>query len=151
MYNKIPLTSQNVLSSDRIILQTLPILRLRLRSKGLSYFGAIVTILLCGIGYYLGSQLLSIFYSYFELRGLMEAQAAKATVLRDDQIRRNIFKEIQRLEIPIQNAEDIGITRLDGKIIIELDYSEVLYVDFGETIDYNLYEFKFNPVVEHLL
>ena len=95
--------------------------------------------------------MLSIYYSYFELRGLMEAQAAKATVLRDDQIRRNIFKEIQRLEIPIQNAEDIGITRLEGKIIIELDYSEVLYVDFGETIDYNLYEFNFHPVVEHFL
>lgn len=151
MYNKTHITSLHMAVSDRDLPQSSPIFKLRLGSKGLSYFGAIVTILLCGIGYYLGSQLLSIYYSYFELRGLMEAQAAKATVLRDDQIRRNIFKEIQRLEIPIQNAEEIGITRVEGKIIIEVNYSEIVFVDFGETINYDLYEFKFNPVVEHFL
>ena len=80
---------------------------------------------------------------------MMEAQAKKAGVFKDQAIRRNLVKRVKALELPVENPESsIKIERFHGKILISLEYEEVLFVDFGEDRVYDLWVFKFKPTVE---
>jgi hypothetical protein len=96
---------------------------------------------------YFGYQILPIFYNNAELSGQMQAQADLATVLSDEQIRGNLLAKIRRLEIPIDNDDDLKINRLNDKIVIELSYEETVYIEVGDW-SRDLYTFQFNPVVE---
>lgn len=95
---------------------------------------------------YFGSQVINFYYCFYEIEGLMEFQAKKGEVLNDSEIRENILEQITKLEIPIEDPEDIKINRVDRNLIISLKYKEVLSLDFrGKS--YDLHVFPFNPHV----
>jgi hypothetical protein len=119
----------------------------RSHCSGMSRLGVLLVILFLAAGVFVGYQVFPFFYYYYELEGLMEAQADKATVFSDAEIRQNLMEKIKKLEIPIDDPEDLLINRFDGKITIDLQYEEVLFADFGEKT-YDLYVFKFHPHVE---
>lgn len=116
-------------------------------NKGASNLGILLFILFVLAGVYVCSQVFPFYYSYYELKGLMESQAEKGGELKDGDIKRVITRAIKKLEIPA-DPEELKINRFSGKIIIELKYSEMLYVDFGEGYDYDLWEFHFEPRAE---
>lgn len=118
-----------------------------LDERGGSRLGWLLTILIFLCGFYACWQIFPFYYYYYELVGLMEEQANKAQVFTDDEIRRNIEKKIKELDIPVDDMDDLKINRFNGKIVIDLQYSEVLYVDLGDKT-YDLYTFQFNPHVE---
>lgn len=110
--------------------------------------GALILVLIISAGVFVGSQVFPFYYYYFEIQGLMEAQATKAQVFTDEQIRRELMQKIKKLDIPLEDESDLKINRAGGQIIIDLRYTEVLYVDFGGDRTYDLWEFDFNPHVE---
>jgi hypothetical protein len=117
--------------------------------RGVTRTGVLITILLVLVGWLLGTQIATFYYSYYDILGLMEAQAKKASVFNDAQIRRTLVKRIKKLELPVENPESaVKIERFHGKIILELKYEELLFVDFGEDRVYDLWVFKFHPRVE---
>lgn len=120
-------------------------------TRGASRLGILLLILLVVSGVFVGSQVFPFYYYYWEIKGLMEAQAAKASVFSDQEIRQTLMERIRKLELPIDNEDDLKVNRVSGKIIIELEYEEILFLDLGEDRVYDLYTFKFNPVVEQKL
>lgn len=116
--------------------------------RGMSRLGVLLFILLLVAGVFVGFQVLPFYYGYYEIEGLMQEQAKKASVFTDDEIRRNLLERIDKLELPIDSPEDLKINRFNDKITIDLEYQEVLYVDFGEDWDYDLWVFDFNPRAE---
>lgn len=119
-----------------------------LGSAGITKTGAVFTVAIFGLLVFAGSQILPFYYNYLELEGLMEAQARKASVFTDAQIHREIWHRIKELEIPVDDPDELQINRADGKIIIDLKYEEVFYIDLGSKFSYDIYVFKFNPHVE---
>jgi hypothetical protein len=117
------------------------------KERGASTIGLLLKIAGLGVLVYLGSQVITFYYSFYEIEGLMEFQAKKGQVIADAVMRRNIWDRIQQLQIPIDDPEQIRINRVEGKCIIDMSYSEVLYIDLGGKT-YDLYVFKFNPHVE---
>ena len=118
--------------------------------KGGGRLGTLITILVLAAGVWASFQVMPFWLNYSELKNLMEAQAAKASVFSDHQIRKNILGKIKELELPIDDPDDVKINRFDGRIVIETEYEEVLFLDLGEKT-YDIYVFKFHPVVEHRL
>ena len=130
--------------------------RFRLRdlytsSRGMGMLGYLLLILLVVAAVFVGMQVIPFYYSYFEVRGLMEAQAAKAVDFSDDQIRGELLRMIKKQGIPIDKDEDLKINRFNGRIAIDLEYSELLYVTLPNGDAYDLWEFKFHPHAEHYL
>lgn len=123
-------------------------LRGHIRERGQTKLGMLTFALFIGILVFTGSQIIPFFYSYYELEGLFQGQAKQALHLTDDKIRKNIFKKIKDLGIPDIKDDDLRINRYDGKIVIELKYSEVFYIDLGEDRVYDIYKFDFNPRAE---
>lgn len=115
--------------------------------KGASRLGYLILILIVVSAVFAGNQIFPFYYYYYELLGFMEAQADKATVFTDAEIRTTLSKKIKELEIPIDDPEELKINRFNGKIVIDLKYEEVFYLEFGDKV-YDLYVFKFNPHVE---
>lgn len=118
--------------------------------RGASNLGILITILFLLAIIFVGFQCAPFYYSFYELKGLMQAQADKADEFTDGQILENITRAIKKLQIPV-NPEELKINRYAGKIVIEINYSEMLYVDFGGGYDYDLWEFNFNPRAESAL
>lgn len=117
--------------------------------RGGSRLGLLLFLLVLTAGVWAGSKVIPFYYYYNEVLGLMDAQASKASVFTDVKIRKELEKKIRKLEIPVDDlSEDLKINRVDGKIIIDLKYEEVLYLDLGEDRVYDIYVFKFNPHVE---
>ncbi len=99
-----------------------------------------------GSAIYFGSQVINFYYCFYEIEGLMEFQAKKGEVFKDSEIRETLFERVKKLEIPVDDPEEIKINRVDGDLIISLKYVEVLSLDFrGKT--YDLHVFPFNPHV----
>lgn len=117
-------------------------------APGQSKLGVLLFILLVVCGAFVGEQVIPFYYYYHELLGLMENQAAKASVFRDTDIRKVLMKKIKQLEIPIDEADDLKINRFNDKIVIDLEYEEILYIDLGDERVYDLHVFRFNPHVE---
>lgn len=115
--------------------------------SGLSRLGILILLLLVGAVVYAGSQVFPYFYNFYELQGLMEAQADKASEFSDDEIRKTILNKIKKLDLP-NEPELLKINRFDGKIVIEYEYSEMLYFDLDEDHQYDLHRFDFHPRAE---
>lgn len=118
---------------------------------GLNRLGVLVFVLLIASCVFVGSQVFPFYYYASEIEGMMDAQARKASIFTDAEIREFLLKEIRKLEIPIDKDSDLKINRTNASIIIELEYEEVLYIDVDEEHSYDLHVFKFNPRVEHPL
>lgn len=114
-------------------------------NQGFLSIGALLFILFVSAAVFLGSQIIPFYYSYFEIQGLMQAQADKASEFTDKEIYQTIRAEMKKLNIPADPEEDLKINRFNNKVVIELSYQEVLYVDFGNGHDYDLWTFDFNP------
>jgi len=123
---------------------------LRRSEDGISRLGVLIFVLIIVAGLFVSYQVFPFYYYYWELEGLMQAQADKASVFSDEEIRRNILEKIKKLEIPIDDPEDLKINRFDGLISIDVAYDEVLFLDWGEKT-YDLHVFHFNPHVEQPL
>ncbi len=115
--------------------------------RGMDRLGVLVISFLVLATAFIGYQVFPFFYYYYEIQGLMEAQAAKASVFSDQEIRKNLMDRIKKLEIPIDDPEKLRINRFNGLISIDMEYEEVLFLDFGEKT-YDLYVFHFHPKVD---
>ena len=120
-------------------------------NRGWGNLGFLLFILLLVVILYFGFRIAPFYYNFYEIQGTMAAQAAKASEFTDDEIRREIMQRIKKLEIPIEEPEDLKINRYNGKIIIDLHYTELLDLDLGESYQYDLWEFEFTPHAEHKL
>ncbi len=116
--------------------------------KGMSRLGLLIFILIMMAGIYSGFQIVPFYVDYWELQGLIAAQANKASEFSDDEIRRNLVEKIQKLEIPFDSPDEIKINRFNGKISINFEYDEVFYIDLGEDRTYDIYVFHFDPSIE---
>lgn len=125
--------------------------------KGISRLGALVFILCLLFGWLLGRQVVLFYHDYYDLVGMMEAQARKASVFTDAAIARTLVRRINDLEIPVDDPEKaLKIERLADKIVISMSYEEVLYLDLsylglGDDMQFDLWVFKFNPRAEQKL
>lgn len=120
-------------------------------SRGITRLGILVLALLILIGTFLGSQIFPFYYYFYDIQGQMEAQAAKATVNSDKQIRQYLLKKIKQYEIPIPSEDHLKINRLNNKIVISMSYTEILYLDLSdidEEWNWDLWEFRFEPHAE---
>jgi hypothetical protein len=113
--------------------------------KGFGSLGVLLSVLFVVIAVFLGSQIIPFYYSFYEIQGLLQAQAEKSSELSDREILQTATQAIKRLNIPADPEEDLSIKRYNGKVVINLSYQEVLYVDFGNGYDYDLWTFNFNP------
>ncbi|MCC6933762.1 MAG: hypothetical protein IT292_11025 [Deltaproteobacteria bacterium] len=117
--------------------------------KGIGSFAILLTLLIGGAAYIAGRQIFPFYYYYYEFLGQMEARARKASDETDEQIKTFLIQRAREMELPLANPEsDISIYRQDNKIIIEAQYEEVFYVDFGKGYSWDLWYFKFHPRVE---
>jgi len=114
--------------------------------RGASKIGLLITVAIVGAIVYFATQVLTFYYSFYELEGLMEFQAKKGQIFKDQEMRRSIFERVKQLNIPIDDPEEIQINRVDGRVVIDARYAEVLYIEFGGKT-YDLYVFRFNPHV----
>ena len=117
------------------------------RENGFVSLGTLIGLLLFGGAIWVLFKVLPFFYYAEELRGFMEAQAEKNQVLTDEEMRRTLLRKIRELQIPIDDPEDLKVNRFNGNIVIEVKYSEVLFIDIGDKT-YDLYVFNFHPRVE---
>lgn len=118
--------------------------------SGLGRIGLLLVLLVLGAVVFVSAQVFPFYYNYYEIQGLMEAQVAKASEFSDEEIRRNLWERVQKLDIPLGEADEIKISRFNGKINIEFDYQEVLTFEWGEKV-YELYIFDFSPQAEKAL
>jgi hypothetical protein len=118
-----------------------------MNQRGVTNIGYLLTILLILASIFAISQIGPFYYSYYELRGEMDAKAVMGKDLSDARITEGINQVVKKNNIPA-NIEDLKINRFEDKIIISLEYEEVFYVDFGSGYDFDLWVFKFNPKVE---
>lgn len=120
--------------------------------SGINRLGVLVLTLLVAAAVFVGYQVFPFFYYFFEIQGLMQAQADKASIFTDVEIRKNIMERVKKLEIPFDNPDDLKINRFNGKIVIEFDYDEVLYIDLRELTKSDtvkdLHVFHFHPHAE---
>lgn len=121
---------------------------------GINRLGVLVFGLVIASAVFVGYHVFPFYYDYWEIQGLMQAQADKASIFQDAEIRKNILERIKKLEIPVEDPEKLKINRYDGKILIEMDYDEVLFIDLGmftksgeENIK-DLHVFHFHPYAE---
>ena len=117
------------------------------REGGFTNLGYLVTILVIVASVFAISQIGPFYYSYYELRGEMDAKAVNADQLKDSQIIEGINSVLKKNNIPA-DIENLKINRLTDKIVISLEYQEVFYIDFGGGYDYDLWVFNFKPTVE---
>lgn len=118
---------------------------------GLSRLGVLIVILVLATSVFVGYQVFPFYYYYYEIQGLLEAQAKKASVFSDGEIRKNILERVKKLEIPLEDPDSLKINRFDGKIVIEFEYDEVLFLDLSTPDQdrvYDLYTFHFVPRAE---
>jgi cell division protein FtsL len=122
-----------------------PFMLYRKSEMGFGSLGSLFFVFIILLVVFVASQVIPFYYSYYEINGLMQAQANISSELSDRDIRRNITQEIKKLNLPVNPEEDLKINRTNGGIVIDLYYQEVLYVDFGNGYDYDLWTFTFNP------
>ena len=109
--------------------------------QGASKLTVLVFTLIIGGIVWAGFQVLPFFYYYYELENQMDALARVADEYTDLEIRKKLMATIKELELPVE-PEDLKISRYDGKIFINLAYTEVFYVKLGDR-EFTIREFPF--------
>ena len=91
---------------------------------------------------YLVWAIVPYYYYHFELSNQAKVQATKTNKFTNEQIRANIWKKVQELDIPLESAEDIQIYRQGNQINIDMEYYEVFYIGaYG--YEYDVYSIPF--------
>jgi hypothetical protein len=108
------------------------------RLKTVLFIGVVVVLI------YLGVKLVPPFVSEYQLQDKMQEQARFGIVNRytDEQLRENVFKVIQDLDIPAKR-EDIKVTITPSAVKITLDYTVPVDLLFYST------ELHFSPSSEN--
>lgn len=117
----------------------------------MSRLGVLIVVLVIATSVFVGYQVFPFYYYFYEVQGLLEAQAQKASVFSDGEIRKTILEKVRKLEIPLEDPDSLKINRFDGKIVIEFEYDEVLFIDLSTPDQdrvYDLYTFHFVPRAE---
>ena len=101
----------------------------RSRERGEGRLKALIYTAILVIGVFVAFKVVPLYVAQYELKDKMEEQARFAVVNRysDDQVRDNIFRVIQDLDIPAKR-EDIKVGPTNHGISISVDYS--VPVDF---------------------
>jgi hypothetical protein len=94
------------------------------RQRGEGRLKAVIFTAVVVIGIYAAFKIVPAYVSEYELADKMQEQARFAVVNRytDDQIRDNIYKVVQDLDIPAKR-EDIKVTATQAVVKISLDYT----------------------------
>lgn len=116
--------------------------RKSMNERGTSRAGMLFVVLICAGLTYAGMQVLPFYYYYYELQGLMEAQVRVASDKTEEEIRTNLMRRIEELEIPVRDESSILILKNGKEIYLELDYTEILWFSLGDK-DYTIHEFEF--------
>jgi len=92
--------------------------------RGEGRLKAIIYTAILIIGVFVAIKLVPLYVTQYQLKDKMEEQARFAVVNRytDDQIRDNIFRVIQDLDIPARR-EDIKVANTNHGIAISVDYT----------------------------
>ena len=115
--------------------------------SGISRPGLLFILAIIGGAVYVGSKVFPFYYNYYELVGLMDAQARVASENSDVKIREVLMIKIKELNIPINADYDLQINRSGNVMSIYLAYTEELWVPLGKK-DYKLWEFPFVAQIE---
>ncbi|HEX8798296.1 MAG TPA: hypothetical protein VF772_06775 [Terriglobales bacterium] len=101
----------------------------RSRERGEGRLKALIYTAILVIGVFVAFKVVPLYVAQYELKDKMEEQARFAVVNRysDDQVRDNIFRVIQDLDIPAKR-EDIKVGPTNHGIAISVDYA--VPVDF---------------------
>ena len=101
----------------------------RSRERGEGRLKALIYTAILAIGVFVAFKVVPLYVAQYELKDKMEEQARFAVVNRysDDQVRDNIFRVIQDLDIPAKR-EDIKVGPTNHGIAISVDYT--VPVDF---------------------
>ncbi|MDP9338001.1 MAG: hypothetical protein M3P45_03935 [Acidobacteriota bacterium] len=95
----------------------------RKRERGAGRFKAILTLVILVLGIYVAIKLVPPYVAEYQLSDKIQEQARFAIVNRytEEQIRENVYKVIQDLEIPAKK-QDIKIVANERFVQISLDY-----------------------------
>ena len=118
---------------------------------GISRLGVLIFVLIIAAAVFVGYQVFPFYYYFYEIQGLLEAQAKKASVFTDAEMKQTILEKVKKLQIPLEDPDSLKINRFDNKIVIEFEYDEVLYIDLSTEDQervYDLYTFHFVPRAE---
>lgn len=95
---------------------------------------------------FLAYKTMPLYYANFDLKGQMQAQINKANIFSDQEMRNNIFEKINKLDIPIEKAEQINIERSADGVVMNCNYQESIDLEIaGES--YHLFTLEFSPEV----
>lgn len=119
----------------------------RRSERGLSQLGMLLTVLIIVCVGYVGVQVVPFYIYFFEIEGHFDAQAEKAIMKTDEEMREFLSQQIRRMNLPV-DPSDLIIRRRGSTIIIELEYYETLVLDLGEDYYWELWTFEFHPRVE---
>ena len=103
---------------------TRPLKTFRRDERGEGRLKAIIYTAILIIGVFVAIKLVPLYVTQYQLKDKMEEQARFAIVNRysEDQIRDNIFRVIQDLDIPAKR-EDIKVANTNHGIAISVDYT----------------------------
>lgn len=119
-------------------------LKRRRAERGAGRLKAILFTVIFLLALYAAFRILPPYVSDYQLQDKMQEQARFAVVNRytDEQIRDNVFKMVQELEIPAKR-EDIKVTATAAAVKISLDYTVPVNLGFYST------ELHFTPSSEN--
>ena len=114
---------------------------------GIGVVSTFFTLSFLGIIFYFAQQVFTFYYGYYDMQAVLESQARKASELKDDEIRKTIYRRASSLNIPFSKDDEIRIHRVGEGITISIQYYEYLVFDLFPENEYVLHEFLFTPEI----
>ncbi len=115
--------------------------------RGVGRLTLIIFTALVGSILYLIYNIGPFFYYYYELLNQFQAHIRVASTYTDQEIRDKLLYHIKKLAIPIDEPDDLEISRSGQMMTIRLKYQEVFYITWQDR-DYDIYTFDFDAKVE---
>jgi hypothetical protein len=105
-------------------------LKVQVRQRGGAKIKALIYTAILVAGIYSAYKIIPIYWGNYQLQERMQEQARFAVVNRysDEQVRENVYKMVQELELPAKR-EDIKVSAGTSLVRISLDYT--VPVDLG--------------------
>lgn len=122
-------------------------IELRIKERGISRPGMLFLLAIFGLAVYAAFRVVPIYYNYHEFVGHMHAQARLASDKSEEEIKEFLTRQVDKLNIPIENDYDLEVSKNGKTVYMYLDYTEELWVNLGEK-EYLLWEFPFVAEVD---